>query len=419
MAFIQIEKVLSGEMTGKEVSLRGWIYRKRDQKKLVFIMLRDSTGVVQLACKGIDEAATATMESSIEVKGVVKEDGRAPGGYEIGVSELKIVGLADTFPLTKDLSEEYTRDTRHLWIRSQKLVKIFKIRAEVIKAVHAFYKEKGFIEVQPPLFTGNACEGSTTLFEVKYFGEDAYLSQTGQLYFEALIQSLEKIYTVAPSFRAEKSRTRRHLTEFWHQEMEAAWMGFDELLKMEEEFVLYIVNHVLKNCKKELDELERDTKELEELKIPFLRVPYKQAMEKLGKSDEDTITDKDIKDLSEKLENKPFFLMAYPRKKKVFYMKPDPENPDVVLASDLIVPRAGEIIGGSERISDLKELEESMKLFGLDTKDYEWYLDLRRYGTVPHSGFGMGIDRMVMWLAGAEHIMDTLPFPRTVTRFKP
>ncbi|MFH0929472.1 MAG: asparagine--tRNA ligase [Candidatus Aenigmatarchaeota archaeon] len=419
MTFIHINKVLSGEMTGKEVSLRGWIYRKRDQKKLVFILLRDSTGVIQLACKGIKEAEEATMESSIEVTGTVKEDGRAPGGYELQTKELKIVGLAETFPLTKDLSEEYTRDVRHLWIRSQKLLKIFKIRAEVIRAVHAFYKEKGFYEVQPPLFTSCACEGGTTLFEVKYFGDEAFLSQSGQLYFEAMIQTLENIYTLAPSFRAEKSRTRRHLTEFWHQEMEAAWMGHEELLEFEEEFVVYIVKHVLENCKKELEGLGRDTKELEEIKRPFLRITYKDAVEKIGKNVEDVLTDKDLKDLIEKLDNKPFFLMAYPRKKKAFYMKPDPKDPSVVLASDLMVPRAGEIIGGSERISDLNELLESMELFGLDTKSYEWYIDLRKYGTVPHSGFGMGIDRMVMWISGADHIMDTLPFPRTINRVYP
>jgi asparaginyl-tRNA synthetase len=419
MDFIHIKDVLEGKHTEKEVLLRGWIYRKRDQKDIIFLMLRDSTGIIQLACKGIKEASRATIESSIQVAGFVKEDKRAPEGFEIEVKDLKIIGLAERFPIGKDLSDEFLRDVRHLWIRSQKLTKIFKIRSEVIGAIHDFYRKRGFFEVQAPIFTGCACEGGSTLFEVKYFGDKAYLTQSWQLYAEAMIQSLEKIYTIAPSFRAEKSRTRRHLTEYWHQEMEAAWMSHEELMEFEEDMILYVIDHVLKHCEKELKDLGRDISKLKEVKKPFLRITYKEAIEKIGKKLGDEITDKEEKELLEKTGDKPTFLTSFPRDMKAFYMRPDSKDPKVVLASDLLVPGVGEIIGGSERIYDIKELLESMKIFKLDKKHYEWYLDLRRYGTVPHSGFGMGIERLVMWIAGVEHIMDTIPFPRTMTRVYP
>jgi len=419
MDFIHIEEILEGKHVGKEVFLRGWIYRKRDQKGIIFLILRDSTGIIQLACKGIKEASEATIESSIQVAGTVKEDKRAPGGFEIEVKELKIIGLAERFPIGKDLSDEFLRDVRHLWIRSQKLTKIFKIRSEVIGAIHEFYRKRGFYEVQAPIFTSCACEGGTTLFEVKYFGDKAYLAQSWQLYAEAMIQSLEKIYTLAPSFRAEKSRTKRHLTEYWHQEMEAAWMGHDELMEFEEDLILYIIEYVLKHCEKELKDLGRDISKLKEVKKPFLRITYKEAVEKIGKKWGDEITDKEEKELLKKLGEKPVFLTSFPRDMKAFYMRPDPKDSKSVLASDLLVPGVGEIIGGSERIYDMKELLESMKIYKLDKKHYEWYLDLRRYGTVPHSGFGMGIERLVMFIAGIEHIMDTIPFPRTMTRVYP
>jgi asparaginyl-tRNA synthetase len=419
MDFMQISDAAKPEMAGKEVSLRGWIYRKRDQKELVFIMLRDSSDVIQLACKGIKEASEATIESSIEVVGVVKEDKRAPSGFEIQAKSIKIIGLSETFPIAKDLSDEFTRDIRHLWIRSQKLTKTFKVRSEILSAIHAFYKQRGYFEVQAPIFTSCACEGSTTLFEVKYFDQKAYLAQTWQLYAEAMIQSLEKIYTIAPSFRAEKSRTRRHLTEYWHQEMETAWMSHEELMSFEEDMILFIVDHVLKTCEKELKELGRDVSKLREIKKPFLRITYKEAVEKIGKKWGDEITDKEEKELLEKLGEQPTFLTSFPRDMKAFYMRPDPKDPKTVLASDLLIPGVGEIIGGSERIYDIKELLESMKMYGLCQKDYEWYIDLRRYGTIPHSGFGLGVERLVMWITGAEHIVDTIPFPRTINRIAP
>jgi len=419
MDFIHVQDILTGKLTGKEVSLRGWIYRKRDQKEMVFLILRDSTGIIQLACEGIEEARKATIESSIEVSGIVKQDKRAPAGFEIQVKDLKIIGLAEKFPISKDLSEEFTRDVRHLWIRSQKLTKIFKIRSEVFRAIHDFCRSRGFIEIQSPIFTTAACEGGSSLFEVKYFDKELYLSQSWQLYAEAMIQSLEKIYTITPAFRAEKSRTKRHISEYWTAEVEAAWMDYGQILEFEEDLILYVVDHVLKHCEKELKGLRRDLTELKDLKKPFLRISYKEALEKLGKKWGQEITDKDERELIEKLGGKPVFLTHFPRDMKAFYMRPDPKDSKVVLAADLLVPDVGEIIGGSERIYDIKELLESIKIFKLDKKDYEWYLDLRKYGTVPHSGFGLGIERLVMWIAGVEHIMDTIPFPRTMTRFYP
>jgi asparaginyl-tRNA synthetase len=419
MGFIQVRDALSKKYVGMEVLLRGWVYRKRDQKDIVFILLRDSTGVIQLACKGIPEAREATIESSIKIRGIVKEDQRAPGGFEIKVEEFEIVGLAETFPIAKDLSEEFTRDIRHLWIRSQRLTKIFKIRSEVFKAIDDFCRSKGCIEIQSPIFTKSDCEGGAGLFEVKYFDEKLYLSCSWQLYAEAMIQSLEKIYTITPAFRAEKSRTTRHLAEYWTAEVEAAWTGFEEIMEFEEDLILYVVDHVLKHCEKELTELGRDVSKLKELQKPFLRITYKDAIKKLKMKWGEEITDKDEKKLIEDLGGKPVFLTSFPRELKAFYMRPDPEDPKVVLAADLLVPGVGEIIGGSERIYDMKELLKSIEIFKLDKKCYEWYIDLRRYGTVPHSGFGLGIERLVMWITGAEHIMDTIPFPRTMNRFYP
>lgn len=419
MDFIHIQDILKGDLEGKEIKLRGWVYRKREQKQIVFIILRDSTGIIQLACKGIKDAEKATIESSIEVSGLVKRDKRAPGGFEIQVKELKIIGLAERFPITRDKSDEFLRDIRHLWIRSKYISSILKVRSEVFKAIHDFCRSKGYIEVQSPIFTTAACEGGATLFEVKYFDEKLYLSQSWQLYAEAVIQSLEKIYTITPAFRAEKSRTRRHLSEYWTAEVEAAWIGHEGIMEFEEDLIIYVVKHVLKHCEKELKELRRDTSDLKALKKPFLRISYKDAIEKLGKKWGYEITDKDERELIELLGGKPVFLTLFPRDMKAFYMRPDPKDPKVVLAADLLVPGVGEIIGGSERVYDIKELLESIKIFKLDKKDYEWYIDLRRYGTVPHSGFGLGIERLVMWITGAKHIMDTIPFPRTMDRYYP
>ncbi|MBR9682727.1 MAG: asparagine--tRNA ligase [Candidatus Aenigmarchaeota archaeon] len=404
---------------GKKVKIRGWVYRKRDQKKIVFIILRDSSGLIQIAAKDIPEAQKATIESSIIIEGKVKKDDRAPSGYEISADKVEIVGLAERFPIGKDISDEFTRDVRHLWVRSRYITSILKVRSEVFKAIREFYSERGFFEVQAPSFTASACEGGSTLFAVKYFDKEVYLTQSWQLYAEAMIHSLEKIFTIAPSYRAEKSRTIRHLAEYWHHEMEVAWMDHDEMMEFEEDLIIYIVKHVLKHCEAELKELERDTSDLKAIKKPFMKISYKDAMKKMKKPATHDITDKEERKLIEDLGSKPVFLTGFPRKMKAFYMKVDPKDKKYVLASDLLLPGIGEVVGGSQRIDTLDELKESMKLFKLKEKDYAWYMDLLRYGAVPHSGFGLGVERIVMWLTGAKHVMDTIPFPRTMDRVYP
>lgn len=416
--FIQISDILDGKYTGKDVKLRGWAYRVREQKDLVFIILRDVSGVIQLACKGIKDAPKVTIESSIEIEGIVKEDKRAPSGYELGVEKLKIIGLAERFPIVKDQSEEFLREVRHLWIRSRKMTAVLKVHSEVLKAAHDFYHSKGFIEFQSPILTTQGCEGGSTLFEVKHPRQKIYLSQSWQLHAEAAIFALEKIYTVAPMFRAEKSRTTRHLAEVWLLEAEAAWMDFDDLLEHEEELVLYIVQHVLKTCEKELKELGRDTTELKQLKAPFMRIKYKDAVKELGQKWGYDLTDKDERELVAKYKQ-PIFLTHFPRDMKAFYMKPDSKEPKTVLGADLLIPGVGETSGGSERIADPKELEESIKIFKLKKEDYGWYMDLRKYGSVPHSGYGLGLARLLMWITGFEHIMDVIAFPRTMDRMTP
>ncbi|MBU3904957.1 MAG: asparagine--tRNA ligase [Nanoarchaeota archaeon] len=419
MTFSKISNVLEGKIKDK-VSLRGWVYRKRDQKALVFIMLRDSSGVIQLACKGIPEAEVASIESSIEIEGVVKEDKRAPGGYEIQVSKIKIIGLAERFPIAKDQSEEFLREQRHLWLRGKRMTSLMKIRAEVFKAFRQFHYDRGYIEFHSPIFTPSGAEGGSTLFEVKYKDKEGiFLTQTWQLYAEAAIFGLEKIFTIAPTFRAEKSRTRRHLSEFWMAEMEAAWMDHEELMSFEEELIIYIIDHIIKTCKTELEYLERDVKELTKVKKPFLRMSYSEALKTLGKKKGYDLTDKDERELLDKVGKGPIFLTQFPRDMKAFYMKVDPKDSKTVKASDLLMPGMGEIIGGSERISDPKELEESLKIFKLKKEDYGWYMDLRKYGTVPHSGFGLGVERLVVWLAGIDHVMDAIAFPRTMDRVYP
>lgn len=418
-----IEEILSPKFDGKKVSIRGWVYRKRTQKELIFLIIRDSSDIIQAVVKKgskiWEQAKKITIESSCELTGKIRKDKRAPTGYEIDISDLKIIGLSERYPIAKDLSDEFLREIRHLWIRSRKITEILKIRSEVFQAIRDFYCKKGYYEVQSPSFVTMGCEGGSTLFKVKGFGKKVYLTQSWQLHAEAMIFSLEKIFCIAPSFRAEKSRTRRHLAEFWQHEMEAAWMDFDELMKIIEELVVYIAHHIAKTCKKELKKLGKDISELEKLKTPFARITYKEAIKKLGKKYGYELTDVDEKELVKKLGDKPVFITEFLRKMHAFYMKPKPSDPKVVLSTDLLFPRVGEIVGGSERIESTKDLKDSLKLFKLKLKDYGWYMDLRKYGSIPHSGYGLGIERLVMWLTGAEHIMDTIPFPRTMTRVDP
>jgi len=427
--FVKVASILKGGYEGEEVKLRGWVYRRRSHKDKVFILLRDSSGVIQLVVgsqtPSYNEASKVSIEASIEAKGTVMSDERAPGGFEVHVDELRIVGNSRKFPITKDASYEYLLDVRHLWIRSRKLTSILKVRHEVFRALHEFFAKEGFYEVQCPMFITAAVEGGATLFPVKYVsGKTVYLTQSSQFYLEALIYSLEKVYTVAPSFRAEKSRTRRHLTEFWHAEAEVAWVGLNDVLKVEEELVSYIVSKVLERRHEELKILGRDLKPLESVNPPFYRISYDEALsilerkgfklewgEDLGADEERALT----------LEyDKPLFIYGFPEKCKAFYHKSDPRRPEVTLSADLLAPEGyGEIIGGGERISEERELVEKIKRFGLDPSDYEWYIDLRRYGSVPHAGFGLGVDRLVMWICGLNSITDAIPFPRTIRRVYP
>ena len=427
--FTSVMEVFEKQPLGSEVALRGWVHRVRTQKEHVFIILRDATGIIQVVVDSsspfFGEAENVTIESSIHVKGIVKKDPRAPGGLELRATDFKTISLAEPFPITKGASREFLLDVRHLWIRSRRMNAVLKVRDEVFRSLHEFFRKKGFLEVQAPMFITAAVEGGASLFEVDYFDrKGVYLTQSSQFYLEALIFSLEKVYTVAPSFRAEKSRTRRHLTEFWHAEAEMAWYTFKELLELEEELISYIVDQVLENKRKELELLKRNVTLLENVKPPFYRISYDEALEILSKKGFQLKWGEDFGADEERaltLEfDKPVFVYGYPEKAKAFYHKNDPKRPEVTLSADLLAPEGyGEIIGGGERIENIHELLEKIKKFGLEQSQYEWYIDLRRYGSVPHSGFGLGLDRLTMWICGLDHIVDAIPFPRTIRRIYP
>ncbi len=429
--YIHVEDVLSEDMVDREVYLRGWIYRKRRTGKLIFFVLRDSTDIVQCVVeknvvgpekfKNLDKVG---VESSLWIRGVVRREERAPTGYEIHVNDFGIVGPSHNFPINKDKSDEFLLDNRHLWVRSRNMNAILKIRDTVFEAIHGFFRENGYYETQGPMFVTGAVEGGSTLFEVPYFGKKAYLTQSSQFYLETLIFSLEKVYTVAPSFRAEKSRTRRHLTEYWHAEAEAAWYHNDDMIADEEEMIVYIIQRLLEKRKKELRLLNRDVKFLEGIERPFERMKYAKLVEfanehgvemnygdDLG-ADEETMITKHF--------DRPVFVTHYPIEIKPFYHRPDPDDPKVVLCHDMLAPESyGEVIGGGERIYELDVLLRRMEEEGLNPENYYWYIDLRKYGSVPHAGFGLGVDRLVWWLAGLDHIKHAIPYPRTIRRVKP
>jgi len=427
--FVHIKEIFELD-EGSRVKIRGWVYRYREFGDKVFIVVRDSTGIVQVVVEKnpgtIPELKKVGIEASLILSGYIKEDKRAPGGKEIRADYIKVVGPSHRFPITKDASPEFLLDVRHLWLRSRRMNAILKIRDTVFKAVHEYFRNHGYYEVHCPMFITAAVEGGATLFELEYVDKKrkVYLTQSSQFYLEALIFSLEKVYTIAPSFRAEKSRTRRHLTEFWHAEAEVAWLGLDGIVKVEEELITYVVRKVLEERLEELELLKRNIEMLENVKPPFYRVSYDEAIEilkqkgvsvewgeDLGADEERTLTMQF---------DKPIILYGFPEKVKAFYHKNDPQRPEVTLAEDLLAPEGyGEIIGGGERISDEKELVNKIIRFGLNPEDYEWYIDLRRYGSVPHSGFGLGMDRLVMWIAGLSHIVEAIPFPRTIRRVYP
>jgi len=422
-----IRNILDARFDSKQVDIRGWVYRKRESKDIIFVVVRDATGVIQCTIKRDSpawaDAEKVTIESSVTLTGTVRKDERAPGGFEVSTNQLKIVGLAEPFPITKDQSEEFRRNVRHLWLRSQRMIKIMKIRSEALKSTHEFFRKKDFTEVSPPMFISSAVEGGATLFGVKYFDKDLYLTQSAQLHLEVLISSLEKVYCVAPSFRAEKSRTIRHLAEYWHIEAEQAFATMDDLMRLEEDLVSYVCQKVAKQCEKELNKLKVDAKKLAEVKSPFGRITYDEAIERLHKKDfkirwgEDFGFDEE-RALAKEF-GKPVFVYAYPKEIKAFYCKMYKDNPKLVMSVDLIAPKIGELATGGSRIDDKEELIERLGEFGLKEEDYNWYIDLRRYGTTPHIGFGLGVERLLAWMLDLENVMDTIPFPRTIRRFYP
>ncbi len=427
MSFAAIQEILAGKHAGEHVSIRGWVYRKRESKKTIFLLIRDATGIIQATIKtgtqAWKDAEKITIESSAKLSGTVKKDERAPGGYEISGETMTIIGLAETFPIGKDLSEEFLRDVRHLWLRSRKMNLVMRVRSEVLWLTREFLRENGFIEISPPMFITSACEGGATLFSAKYFDRDLYLTQSAQLYSEILIYSLEKVYTCAPSFRAEKSRTIRHLTEYWHVEPEWAFADMDDVMQVEEELVSYICQKTAERCRQELEDLGVDTKELRKIKPPFPRITYREAVERLQKKGFDIKWGEDMGYEEEKALAKdfagPFFVHDYPREIKAFYCKTYRDQPDLAMSVDMLVPRIGELTTGGAREDDKDELIRRIKESGLRVKDYDWYIDMRKYGTVPHAGFGLGVERLLMWMLNLDHIIDAIPFPRTMRRSYP
>lgn len=418
--------------TGEEVTLRGWLYNKTDKGKLQFLQVRDGTGTIQCVVfkrdvtpEAFEAATTVTQESSIYVTGTVREEQRAPGGYELSVTGFSVLQIAQDFPISpKEHGVDFLMNHRHLWLRSSKQWAIMRVRATIIRAIRNWLDDNGFLLVDTPILTPAACEGTSTLFETDYFGESAYLTQSGQLYNEADIMAFGKVYCFGPTFRAEKSKTRRHLTEFWMVEPEMAFADLDECMRVEEELVTHIMRTVLSERTRELEMLERDTTLLEKIVSPFPRISYDEALEIVRAADESIEWGEDFGSPHEtaiaKAFDKPVFVHHYPTQCKAFYMEEDPERPETSLSVDLLAPEGfGEIIGGGQRTASLELLERKLVEHKLPREAFEWYLDLRRYGSVPHSGFGLGVERTVSWVCGLSHIRQTIPFPRTLGRIYP
>lgn len=430
--YVRINDIISGGYEGKEVSIRGWIYRTRESGKLLFITIRNSTGIIQttvskgdVSAEEFENAKKALVESSVNVKGIVSRDERAPGGYELKAKRFEVICFSDVFPITKYQSEELLLDKRHLWIRSQELTAVLKIKAAVLKYAREWFEKNNFYEVTPPTITPSACEGGATVFEFNYFDQKAYLSQSAQLYLEALVYSLERVWSLTPSFRAEPSKTTRHLTEYWHLEAEEAWCDSNENMRFQEELISYICQKLGNEKGKELKEaFKRDAEELLRIEPPFKRLTYEECIKTLQKKGYQVEFGADFGTKEERelslLDSKPVFVINYPKEIKAFYMKENPEDARTYLCSDMLAPEGyGEIIGGSERETDVNKLIERLKAQNANFANYEWYLDLRRFGSVQHSGFGLGIERLVKWLCKLEHIRDAIPFPRTINRVYP
>jgi asparaginyl-tRNA synthetase len=431
MSRVYIEQL--GNHIGEVVTLRGWLYNKRSSGKVRFLLLRDGTGVVQgvMVKGGVSEEIfgqfdALTQESSFAMTGKVRKDDRAPGGYEMEVSDVQVIAIAHEYPITpKEHGIEFLADRRHLWLRSSRQHAILRVRHRIIKAIRDFYDGRGFVLVDSPILTPAACEGTSTLFETDYFDlGKAYLTQSGQLYAEAGAMACGKVYCFGPTFRAEKSKTRRHLTEFWMVEPEVAFNDLNDNMELAEEFLEYIVQTALKECEQELKVLERNTALLQNVKKPLPRISYDEAVEILRKNGISFEWGNDLGGTDETVISqqfdRPVMVHRYPSAIKAFYMKRDPSNPKVALAVDVLAPEGyGEIIGGSQREDDLDVLLARIKEHNLPQEAFEWYLDLRRYGTVPHSGFGLGVERTVGWICGLDHVRETIPFPRMIYRLTP
>jgi asparaginyl-tRNA synthetase len=417
---------------GEEVELRGWLYDKRSSGKVRFLLVRDGSGILQAVLakpEASDELFQLydllTQESALIVRGRVREDARAPGGYEVAVQDLEVVHRAEGYPITpKEHGIEFLLDHRHLWLRSRRPNAVLRIRAEVIRAAEAYLQAQGYLRIDAPILTPAAVEGTTTLFEVDYFDRKAYLTQSGQLYMEAAAMAFGRVYCLGPTFRAEKSKTRRHLTEFWMLEPEAAYVDLEGCMALAEGLVAAIVEEVLRHRQAELQLLGRDLEALKRVRPPFPRISYDEAVRRVNEAglampwgkdfggDEETVLSRAF--------DRPVFVHRYPAACKAFYMQPDPERPEVVLNFDLLAPEGyGEIIGGGQRIHDLALLERRLAEHGLPQEPYAWYLDLRRYGSVPHAGFGLGIERTVAWICGLDHVREAIPFPRLLYRLGP
>ena len=420
------------DVVGQTVLLKGWVRHRRSSGKLQFLTIRDGSGDIQailnkgtLGEEQFGLASQLTQESSLTVTGVPRADARAPGGYELEVTALEILQIAEPFPVqSKEHGTGFLMDHRHLWLRSVRQQAILKIRHEIIKACRDFFDEREFVLVDAPIFTPNACEGTTTLFQTPYFEETAYLTQSGQLYSEATAAAFGKVYCFGPTFRAEKSKTRRHLMEFWMVEPEVAFAELPDVMDLAEALLAMVVRRVLENRREELQVLERDIAALEATVPPFPRLTYEEAvmcLQHLGSSiqvgdelgaEEETVLSKQFAT--------PVLVHRYPAKMKAFYMQPDPDNPDLALCMDVLAPEGyGEIIGGGQRIHDYQVLAARLEAHHLSADAFQWYLDLRRYGSVPHAGFGMGIERAVAWMCGIAHVRETIPFPRMLSRLYP
>ncbi|MFQ5648800.1 MAG: asparagine--tRNA ligase [bacterium] len=429
------EKVYVAEVSdfvGQEVTIYGWLYNKRSSGKLWFLLVRDGTGIIQaVVFKGnvseelFQRCEQVTQESSVLVTGTVNEDKRSIGGFELQVTDFEILKPAEEYPITpKEHGTTFLMDHRHLWLRSSRQHAILTVRHEIIRACRDFFDGRGFTLLDAPIFTPSACEGTTTLFETEYFGSSAYLTQSGQLYMEAGAIAFGKVYCFGPTFRAEKSKTRRHLTEFWMIEPEVAYMDLSGDMDLAEDFVAFVVQRVLENRREELEKLERNLAPLEKVAKPFPRITYDDAVEILKKNAIEFEYGSDFGGTDETVISeafdRPVMIHRYPAQIKAFYMKNDPDDSNKALCVDMLAPEGyGEIIGGGQREDDLEVLQKKIKAHELPQAAFEWYLDLRRYGTVPHAGFGMGIERAVAWICGLSHVRETIPFPRLMHRLTP